>query len=95
MPQPYRLPWPVTGIALLYFFMDCIDIAQDRDQWKALVNTVMNLWYKDRTFSGQMSDCKSHKVSPPSSSYAYVNIVIWKGSRCVACCGSLGEAALP
>jgi hypothetical protein len=23
--------------------MDCIDLAQDRDQWKALVNTVMNL----------------------------------------------------
>jgi hypothetical protein len=24
--------------------MDWIDIAQDRDQWRALVNTVMNLW---------------------------------------------------
>jgi hypothetical protein len=24
--------------------MDLIDLAQDRDQWKALVNTVMNLW---------------------------------------------------
>jgi hypothetical protein len=23
--------------------MDWIDVAQDRDQWKALVNTVMNL----------------------------------------------------
>jgi hypothetical protein len=23
--------------------MDWIDLAQDRDQWKALVNTVMNL----------------------------------------------------
>jgi hypothetical protein len=23
--------------------MDCIDVAQDRDQWRALVNTVMNL----------------------------------------------------
>jgi hypothetical protein len=23
--------------------MDCIDMAQDRDQWRALVNTVMNL----------------------------------------------------
>jgi hypothetical protein len=23
--------------------MDCIDLAQDRDRWKALVNTVMNL----------------------------------------------------
>jgi hypothetical protein len=24
--------------------MDCIDLAQDRDQWRVLVNTVMNLW---------------------------------------------------
>jgi hypothetical protein len=24
--------------------MDGIDLAQDRDQWKALVNMVMNLW---------------------------------------------------
>jgi hypothetical protein len=24
--------------------MDWIDLAQDRDQWMALVNTVMNLW---------------------------------------------------
>jgi hypothetical protein len=23
--------------------MDCIDLAQDREQWRALVNTVMNL----------------------------------------------------
>jgi hypothetical protein len=23
--------------------MDCIDLAQDRDQWRALINTVMNL----------------------------------------------------
>jgi hypothetical protein len=24
--------------------MDWIDLAQDRGQWRALVNTVMNLW---------------------------------------------------
>jgi hypothetical protein len=24
--------------------VDLIDMAQDRDQWRALVNTVLNLW---------------------------------------------------
>jgi hypothetical protein len=24
--------------------MDWIDLTRDRDQWRALVNTVMNLW---------------------------------------------------
>jgi hypothetical protein len=25
--------------------MDCIDLAQDMVQWRALVNTVMNIWF--------------------------------------------------
>jgi hypothetical protein len=25
--------------------MDCIDLAQDKIQWRAFVNTVMNLWF--------------------------------------------------
>jgi hypothetical protein len=26
-------------------YMDWIDLAQNRDQWRALVNTVMNRWF--------------------------------------------------
>jgi hypothetical protein len=31
-------------IEIGWYCMDWIDLAQDRDQWRALVNTVMNLW---------------------------------------------------
>jgi hypothetical protein len=27
-----------------WYAMDWIDLAEDRDQWRTLVNTVMSLW---------------------------------------------------
>jgi hypothetical protein len=35
--------------------MDWIDMAEDRDQWRALMNTVMNLWVPD--IVGKLSIC--------------------------------------
>jgi hypothetical protein len=29
---------------MMGWYVDWIDLAHDRDQWRALVNTVMNLW---------------------------------------------------
>jgi hypothetical protein len=35
------LKWDIREVG--WGVMDWIDLAQDRDQWRALVNTVMNL----------------------------------------------------
>jgi hypothetical protein len=29
---------------MVWYGMDWIDLAKDRDQWRALVDTVVNLW---------------------------------------------------
>jgi hypothetical protein len=33
---------------------DWIDLAQDRDQWRALANIVMNLWVLDYIHNGRL-----------------------------------------
>jgi hypothetical protein len=51
--------------------MDWIDLAQDRDQWRALVNTVMDLWVpynigkflSSCTTGGFSSRAQLHEVS--------------------------------
>jgi hypothetical protein len=39
--------------------MDWIDLSQDRNQWRALVNIVMNLWVPEnaRKFSSGCTTC--------------------------------------
>jgi hypothetical protein len=42
--------------------MDSINLAQDRDQWKALVKTVMNFWVTQNA-GNFMSSCATNGFS--------------------------------
>jgi hypothetical protein len=54
--------------------MDWIDLAQDRDQWRDLINTVMNLWVRlnvgkflsSYTIGGISRRAQLHEVSKPA-----------------------------
>jgi hypothetical protein len=57
--------------------MDWIDLAEDRDQWRALVNTVMNLWVPCNT--GEfLSRCTtggfSRRTQLHEVSYVFINM---------------------
>jgi hypothetical protein len=51
--------------------MDWIDLAQNRDQWRALVNTVMNLWVPQNVgkFLSFSRRAQLHEVS--------ISVLIW------------------
>jgi hypothetical protein len=42
--------------------VDWIDLAQDRDRWKALVNTIMNLWVSSKVVGGFSRASQLHVV---------------------------------
>jgi hypothetical protein len=41
-PGRSRRSWDIGEIG--WSGMDCINLAEDKDQWRTLVNTVMNYW---------------------------------------------------
>jgi hypothetical protein len=64
--------------------MDWIDLSQDRDQWKALVNTTMNLFHKmlgidknsfkyedDRRLSCVISSCSLERAQSFRGTYRF------------------------
>jgi hypothetical protein len=42
-----------------------INLSQGRDQWRALVNTAINFWVRQRTGYAHVSDCQLIKKTPP------------------------------
>jgi hypothetical protein len=58
--------------------MDCIDLAQDREQWRALVNTVMNLWVPWNV-GKFLSSCTIGGFSRKAQLHEWVSEVVFNG----------------